>query len=90
MLMCLAHWRDVPPLTQKAIWREYRKGQERDKRPSVRYLAVQQLAIAQCAFKPNDFHAAKIAAGYIAKAQHYRQLAVERGEGDPLQGLVPA
>lgn len=29
-LMCLAHWRLVPKLTQRAVWAHYRRGQERD------------------------------------------------------------
>lgn len=45
MLMCLAHWRRVPLLLQRAVWRHYRPGQEVDKRPSREYLLVMQQAI---------------------------------------------
>jgi hypothetical protein len=38
--MCVRHWRMVPLLVQKLIWKHYRPGQEIDKKPSVAYLAV--------------------------------------------------
>jgi hypothetical protein len=34
MLFCGAHWRRLPQPAQAVIWREYRNGQEIDKRPS--------------------------------------------------------
>lgn len=33
-LMCLAHWRMVPRVIQRAVWATYRQGQCDDKRPS--------------------------------------------------------
>jgi hypothetical protein len=88
MFMCRSHWYSLPKATRDAIWREYRPGQEDDKIPSVRYLAVQRLGVAQAAFKPNDEDAARVAAGYIQQAIHYRQLAIDAGDGDPLAGLT--
>jgi hypothetical protein len=38
---CREHWRMVPRWLQRALWAAYRPGQERDKRPSAAYLAVQ-------------------------------------------------
>lgn len=46
MFMCRAHWFSLRKPIRDAIWNEYRSGQEIDKRPSLRYLAVQQRAIA--------------------------------------------
>jgi len=46
LLMCLRHWRMVPPAIQRKVWREYRPGQEVDKRPSAEYLVVMKEAIA--------------------------------------------
>jgi hypothetical protein len=89
MLMCRAHWWSVPKKTRDAIWREYRQGQEIAKTPSLRYLAVQRLAVGQAVFKPHDEDAAKIAAGYIAEAGKYCLLAMAAGKGNPLKGLVP-
>jgi uncharacterized protein (DUF3820 family) len=45
MLFCLKHWRMVPASIQRAVWREYRPGQERDKKPSAEYLVVARQAI---------------------------------------------
>lgn len=42
MVMCRPHWWSVRKALRDAIWREYRRGQERDKRPSARYMAVQR------------------------------------------------
>lgn len=38
MHMCLKHWRMLPKTLRDEIWRTYRRGQERDKRPSADYL----------------------------------------------------
>lgn len=89
MLMCYPHWRKVPKQIQAAIWQEYRPGQEQDKHPSRRYLAVQQLAIGSVAFKPHDEEAARIAAPYLLKSIVYRQQAIDAGEGDPLPWAKP-
>lgn len=49
LLMCLKHWRMVPPPLKAAVWREYRRGQEVDKRPSPGYLKAAGDAIAAVA-----------------------------------------
>ncbi len=54
MFMCKPHWFMLPADLRDAIWREYRPGQEITKNPSPRYMAVQKLAVARVAFKPND------------------------------------
>lgn len=46
MLMCARHWRMVRPDVRDLVWRLYRPGQERDKRPSSAYLRAHHLAIA--------------------------------------------
>jgi hypothetical protein len=90
MVMCPADWRALRKPVQDAIWREYRPGQERDKQPSSRYLAVSFLAIAERAFKPHDEAAARTVAHYIGLAQEMREQAIADGAGDPLAGLVPS
>lgn len=74
--MCRGHWRALPKDLQDAIWREYRPGQEVDKKPSARYMAVQRLAIY--ALAPND----QIAVRYWNDAQVWRGRALAAGEGD--------
>jgi hypothetical protein len=46
MFMCRQHWFALPKSMRDAIWREYRPGQENDKRPSAEYLRVTREAIA--------------------------------------------
>ena len=89
MFMCKPHWFALPKKLQRAIWREYRPGQERDKMPSARYMAVQQLAVAHSAFRANDEQAAAEALVYMERALRFQRLAIERGDGDPLEGLLP-
>lgn len=88
MLFCRAHWYALPKKIQDAIWREYRPGQEIDKKLSLRYLAVQRLACAHSVFKPNNEKAALAMVPYFAEAAHYRKAAIAEGLGDPLEGLV--
>lgn len=90
MFACLPHWRALPRKVQRAIWREYRQGQENDKRPSLRYLAVQRLAVMYTAFKPHDEAAALVCAEYLREAVVLAEECKRRGLGDPLEGLVPA
>ena len=45
MLMCRPHWFQVPKHIRNAIWREYRPGQEIDKKPSEDYLEIMKAAI---------------------------------------------
>jgi len=72
-----------------AIWREYIEGQEISKRPTHRYLAVQQLACAYLVFKPNSEKAVLKTLPYISKALAHAKAAVAEGLGDPLEGLIP-
>lgn len=87
---CRAHWFMLRPALQRAIWNEYKFGQEVCKDPSLRYLAVQQRAVAELAFKPNDEEAARICAEYIWYSETFRRRAIDAGLGDPLEGLDPA
>lgn len=88
MFACRDHWFALRPALQRAIWAEYREGQERNKNPSIRYLCVQQRAVGELAFKPHDEAAALAAAPYLLKSNEYRLEAIERGLGDPLAGIA--
>lgn len=88
MFMCRAHWFALREQIRAAIWKEFRPGQERDKKPSIRYLCVQQRAVGELAFKPNDEAAALIAAPYLLKSNEYRLAAIAQGAGDPLAGIA--
>lgn len=89
MFACRSHWFALPKNIRDAVWREYRSGQETDKQPSLRYMAVQRLAVAHTAFKPYDEAAAYVAAQYTVEALAWRQKAVLAEQGDPLEGLLP-
>jgi hypothetical protein len=89
MFMCKRHWFSLRKPLRDAIWREYRPGQENDKKPSLRYLCVQQRAIGELIFKPNDEAAALLAAPYLIRSHDYRRKAVADGGGDPLEGVAP-
>lgn len=41
---CRHHWYTLPKWIRDQIWREYRPGQEVDKRPSEAYLAIADIA----------------------------------------------
>ena len=69
MFMCKPHWFRLRKPLQKAIWAEYRPGQERDKNPSDRYLAVQQLAVAEMAYKDHTAAVRKLAGQREASAE---------------------
>jgi hypothetical protein len=88
MFMCKKHWFTLRKPIRDAIWQEYRSGQEVSKKPTFRYLAVQQLAIAEFVFRKNDERAAAQAAPYAMSAQTWREKAIAAGDGDPLEGLV--
>lgn len=88
MFMCKEHWYALPKRLRDAVWREYRPGQENDKQPSLRYLAVQQRAIAELVFKPNDEAAAALAAPYLVRSHKYRMQAKAAGLGDPLRLVI--
>lgn len=85
---CRRHWRAIRPELRAAIWREYRAGQERDKRPSLRYLAVTNLALAELVFRPHSETAAGFAVPYFTRALFARSRAITKGFGDPLEGLI--
>lgn len=51
MLMCLRHWRMVPRVLQREVWRTYRPGQENDKNPTHDYLMAAHHAIEAVAEK---------------------------------------
>jgi len=87
MFACRGHWFKLGKKTRDAIWREYRPGQELDKAPSLRYLAVQRFACAELAFKPNDEEAARKSAALMFGAVTYQREAIRQGLGDPLRGL---
>lgn len=90
MFACRPHWFALPRPVRDAVWREYRPGQEDDKRPSPRYMAVQRLAVMHTAFKPNDEAAAHVCAQYLYEAMVWQSKAIAAGFGDPLEGLIPA
>ena len=85
---CRTHWFSLPKNIRNAVYREYRPGQEDDKQPSLRYMAVQRLAVAHTAFKPYDEYAAYVAAYYTTEALVWREKAIKAGQGDPLEGLL--
>jgi hypothetical protein len=85
---CRAHWFALPKQVRDAVWREYREGQERDKRPSRRYMAVQTLARAYLAFKPHDEAAAYVCANLTVAAKDFRRQAIDAGDGDPFEPIA--
>jgi hypothetical protein len=88
LFACVEHWRALRKELRDAIWKEYRSGQEVDKNPSLRYLAVQQLAVAELAFRPNDEAAAAAAAPFLLTAVKFAREAVAAGQGNPLSNLI--
>lgn len=90
MFMCKKHWYRLRAPLRDAVWKEYQPGQEISKNPSLRYLAVQKLAVAESAFKPNDEKAAWDSALYLAEAMEYQKRCIALGLGDPLEGLIKA
>lgn len=42
---CREHWFKLPKSLRDQVWKEYRPGQEIEKKPSIRYLAV--MAVVQ-------------------------------------------
>lgn len=59
-LMCLAHWRMVPRAEQQAIWQHYRRGQERDQKPSGAYMIAFWSAVATVAVAEGKHEAAAL------------------------------
>jgi len=89
MLACREHWIALPQKIRDAVWNAYVPGQETTKRPTFKYMAVQRLALAHLAFKPDNEVAVLAAIPYLGDALRYAKMAVEAGERDPLEGLVP-
>ena len=89
MFMCKAHWSALPARYKRAIWREYTLGHERRKDPTLRSMAVQQMAIGACAFKPHDEDAAAITANYTFRAMLFAAQAIEAGLGNPIAEFLP-
>lgn len=87
LFVCRMHWGKLSEPLKVAIWREYRPGQERDKQPSLRYLAVQTLARGELAFVPHDEAAAHLSANLFAAARVLREQAVAAGLGDPFEPI---
>jgi hypothetical protein len=75
LLMCLKHWKMLPKKTQISIWNEYRPGQEVDKKPSFKYLAIQQLAVGEVASQESKEEQAQIA---YRKSMEFALLAQEK------------
>lgn len=88
--MCKSHWYALRKPLRDAIWAEYVPGQEVTKDASPRYLAVQQRAIAEVAFRPNDEAAAAVAAPYVVRSEMLRQRCRDEGLGDPLENIARA
>lgn len=83
--MCRPHWFSLRKPMQRAIWREYREGQEVDKQPSKRYLVVQRRAVGEVAGAAYP----DASAMYLRKAEELRQECIAEGLRDPLDGIVP-
>lgn len=86
-LMCPAHWRKLPAGLKAAVWREYRAGQERTKRPTDRYLAVLQLCRAASVETDDEELRKKAVAHHESIAEYFRKRAIESGDGDPFEEL---
>ena len=57
MHMCRKHWAMVPKAEQRALWANYRRGQERDMSPSAAYLRAAAAcveAVARKESQPDD------------------------------------
>jgi hypothetical protein len=86
MFMCKTHWYKLRKPMRDAIWREYRPGQEKDKNPSPRYMAVQRRAVAELAEKEGGF--GDLPAKYAEASEDFRAESIASGLGDPLAGLA--
>lgn len=70
-------------MVRAAVLREYRHGQEKDKKPSVAYMAVQQYAVAYLALRDGLQEEAGQAA---VNAVRFETMAREN-KNEPLRGL---
>ncbi len=87
--MCRDHWTAVRPALRRAVLAASVRGQEEDdSRYTARYMAVTQRAIAELVATPNDEASARVAGPYIMASERWRQIAIDRGEGDPLADLI--
>jgi hypothetical protein len=59
LLFCPRHWRKLSRRMKAEIWRTYVPGQEVTKTPTLEYLVVQQLAVAEVADKEGLFEEAE-------------------------------
>ncbi len=83
-LMCLKHWRMVPKPLQDEVWKHYRPGQERDKRPTREYLIAMQAAIRAVAAKESP---SAVVLERIRPRQ--RQAEPERPDGSQFFAPIP-
>lgn len=69
--MCRPHWAAVPRPLRRALWAEYRPGQERDKQPTAAYLRAAAACVeaaAKADSYPDDEIAAEVGT-YLAWAE---------------------
>lgn len=69
LLMCARHWALVPSAWQRIVWREYRPGQEKDKRPSAQYLLVQAIVVAIVACRDRAWTPAQAEAHILERTE---------------------
>lgn len=88
MFLCRAHWKALPRVFQRAIWREYVPGQERSKTPSDAYLAVALRIVGDLAAQtPEHPRSAGVAAFYRRNAAEARERELSAGRSDPWRGF---
>lgn len=88
LFMCPKHWHSLPRPIQAEIWAAYTPGQESTKTPSLRYLAVQQYAIARVASGTADQESRANAVEHLQSAFRWREESIAAGEGDPIGTLI--
>jgi hypothetical protein len=84
LFACRAHWFRLPAVVRAAVLREYRPGQENDKKPTVAYMAVQQYAVAYLAARDGLQEESDQA---VVNAIMYEAKTRETTKVDPLRGL---
>ena len=86
MFACKRHWYMVPKSLRDRLWREYRPGQENDKKPSCRYIAVQRRCVYEIAQREGRTAHSE---PYLNLSQRMRAFCLVREGGDPLEGFDP-
>jgi hypothetical protein len=86
MFMCQRHWYLLRKPLRNAVWREYTPGQEKTKTPTLRYLCVQQFAIAAIALFEGKWDVAEIR---MHLSLMLRSQIMGKDESDPL-GWLPS